>query len=218
MIVVRGRSATEMDRPALDTIIEAHERVVVDLGAGDGKWAYRLARREQRTLVIAADPVRENLREASARAAKKRDRGGAPNALFVAAGIEQMPDELAGVADEIYITLPWGSLMRGIALGEAAVVQAIARLGKPGAAVRVVLNTRIFDDPVPIEARDLPEVTPAYVRETLAPAFARAGLTLVETREMNADEVSALGTTWSKRLSHARPPRSVLIEARVEAR
>jgi hypothetical protein len=32
---------------------------------------------------------------------------------------------------------------------------------------------------------------------------------------MDADEVASLGTTWAKRLSHRKPPRSVLIEATV---
>ncbi len=87
----------------------------------------------------------------------------------------------------------------------------IASLARDGAALRIVLNTRIFDDPVPLDVRDLPDVTPDYVRETLAPAFARHGIAITETRFMDADEVAAIETTWAKRLSHRRPPRSVLI-------
>ena len=61
------------------------------------------------------------MREISSKAAKKPDRGGAPNALFVVASVEHSPDELRGVADEVFVTLPWGSLMRGIILGEPQV-------------------------------------------------------------------------------------------------
>jgi 16S rRNA (adenine(1408)-N(1))-methyltransferase len=78
------------------------------------------------------------------------------------------------------------------------------------------LNTRIFDDPVPVEARDLPEVTPDYARDTLGPAFQRAGMPMTRADWMDADEVATLGTTWAKRLSHRHPPRSVIIEATVE--
>ena len=76
---------------------------------------------------------------------------------------------------------------------------------------------RIFDEPVPNEARDLPEPTPAYASETLAPLYERAGLRIDVTREFGADEVLALGTTWAKRLSHRRPPPSLYIEAHVIA-
>jgi hypothetical protein len=78
-----------------------------------------------------------------------------------------------------------------------------------------VLNTRIFDDPVPVEARGLPDLTPDHALDTLAPAYAAHGITIARARWMDADEVASLGTTWAKRLSHRSPPRSVLIEATV---
>ena len=106
--------------------------------------------------------------------------------------------------------------MRGIILAEAAVLDGIASLARDGAALHIVLNTRIFDDPVPIDVRDLPEVTPAYVRETLAPRYARHGIEIVDARFMDADEVAAISTTWAKRLSHRAPPRSVYIEGVVK--
>jgi 16S rRNA (adenine(1408)-N(1))-methyltransferase len=93
------------------------------------------------------------------------------------------------------------------------VLGALASFCKPGARLHIVLNTRIFDDPVPLEVRDLPEVTPEYARETLAPAFGRAGLRIEVAEWMDADKVAAIGTTWAKRLSHRKPPRSVLLEA-----
>jgi 16S rRNA (adenine(1408)-N(1))-methyltransferase len=105
--------------------------------------------------------------------------------------------------------------MRGIILGDAQVLAAIASFGAPGARVRIVLNTRIFDDPVPIEVRDLPEVTPDYVRETITSAFEAAGMRIERADWMDADEVATLGTSWAKRLSHRRPPRSVVIDATV---
>jgi hypothetical protein len=81
--------------------------------------------------------------------------------------------------------------------------------------VRIVLNTRIFEDPVPVEAHDLPEVTPDYVRDPLASAFERAGMRIERADWMDAGEVATLGTTWAKRLSHRRPPPSVVVEATV---
>jgi hypothetical protein len=70
---------------------------------------------------------------------------------------------------------------------------------------------------VPLEARDLPDLSPEYAADVLAPAFADAGLRLAGSRWMEPAEVAALGTTWAKRLSHRSPPRSLLIEASVPA-
>lgn len=215
IIEVTGKTTHATDRAAIDARIAAcgATRVIVDLGAGDGLWAYQHARENTGAFVVAIDPVRENLAEASAKAAKKPPRGGAPNAMFVVAAVESPPDGLAAIADEVRVTLPWGSLMRGIILGDERVLRGIASLLQPGGTARIVLNTRIFDDPVPLDARDLPEVTPDYVRTSLTAPFAAAGIEIAATRFLDADEVAALGTTWAKRLSHRRPPRSVLIEA-----
>jgi 16S rRNA (adenine(1408)-N(1))-methyltransferase len=214
MIIVRGRTTGDIDRHALDALV-ASRPVTIDLGAGDGAFAYRSARAHPDRFVVAIDPVRENLREYSAKAGKKPDRGGAPNLLYVAASVEMLPDDLRSIAGEIIITLPWGSLMRGLILADPTVLDGVASLARPGAALRIVLNTRIFDDPIPIEARGLPDLTPDYARDKLGPAYAAHGITIIAARWMDADEVAALGTTWAKRLSHRAPPRSVLIEATV---
>ena len=212
MIAVEARRTHEVSRADVDKLA-AGRPVTVDLGAGDGKFAYNHARQHPDRFVVAVEPVRENVREASARAARKPERGGAPNVLYIAASIELLPEELSGIADEVLVTLPWGSLMRGLILAEPDVLDGIARLTRGGATVRIVLNTRIFEEPLPLEARDLPEVTPDYVERSLTPAYAEHGLRITATRFMDADEVAAIGTTWAKRLSHRSPPRSVLIEA-----
>jgi 16S rRNA (adenine(1408)-N(1))-methyltransferase len=212
MIVVRGKHIEPMDAAAFATLMAPFEAVTIDLGAGDGRFAYRYAAERPDRFVIGIDPVAENLRELSTKAARKPARGGLPNVLYVVASVEQLPPELRVTASEIFVTLPWGSLMRGIILAVAAVLDGIASLARDGAALRIVLNTRIFDDPVPVEVRDLPEVTPDYVRETLAPPYARHGIEIRSARFMDADEVAAISTTWAKRLSHRAPPRSVLVE------
>lgn len=105
--------------------------------------------------------------------------------------------------------------MRGIILADAGTLAAIASLGRDGARVRIVLNTRIFDDPVPVDARGLPELSPKYARETLGRACAAAGMRIDEARWLAPEEAAGLGTTWAKRLSHRAPPRSLLIKATI---
>ena len=214
--IVRGKQLDTLDALQIaSTLVPYTGRVTVDLGAGDGAFAYRYAASHPKRFVIAIDPVRENMREFSAKAARKPERGGRANVLYAVASVEHLPPELRGVADEIFVTLPWGSLMRGIILADGTVLAGIASLARAGATLRIVLNTRIFDDPVPLDVRDLPDLTPDYVRTALTTAYARHGLDIVETRWMDADEVAAIATTWAKRLSHRSPPRSVLIDVRI---
>jgi 16S rRNA (adenine(1408)-N(1))-methyltransferase len=213
MNITRGRTAATISRDELLALNAPYAAIIIDTGAGDGAWAYRYAASHPDRFVIALDPVRENMREWSAKAARKHEKGGLTNVIFAVASIEQPPEELRAIADEIFVTLPWGSLMRGLILGDDTVLAAIASFARHGARLRIVLNTRIFDDPIPLDAQDLPEVTPDYVRDTLTEPYARHGIRIENARWMDADEVAAIGTTWAKRLSHRSPPRSVLIEA-----
>lgn len=217
MNIVQGKKLIEVDADALAELRGPFDGVTVDLGAGDGRFAYRYAADHAERFVIGVDPVAENMREMSTKASAKPAKGGLPNLVFAVASVEQLPDELRGLADEVHVLLPWGSLMRGLILADDAVLAGVAALaGRDGARLTIVLNTRIFDDPMPIEARDLPPVTPELVREMLAPVYARHGIVVTESRELRPSEVAELGTTWAKRLSHRRPPPSVLIEGRIE--
>lgn len=215
IVVVHGKTTSELACSELRARIVPYRRTVIDLGTGDGRFAYHYARQHSDAFVIGIDPVREAMREFSARALRKPERGGTPNLLYVVASIEHIPDGLRALADEMYITLPWGSLMRGLILGEDLVLAGVASLARADATLRIILNTRIFDDPVPADVLDLPNVTPEYGGEVLAPAYTRHRIEITETRWMDAMEVASLPTTWAKRLSHRAPPRSVYIEATV---
>ena len=214
-MIVEGKKTREIDGGDLRELLSPFAGVAVDLGTGDGRFAYRYAAAHPDRFAIGIDPVAEAMAEMSARALRKTERGGLPNVLYAVASIERMPSELDRIANQIFVNLPWGSLMRGIILGDDAVLDAVARVARSAATIRIVLNTRIFDDPVPLEARDLPDVTPEYVRDTLAPAFERHRIAIDDARYLAAEEVAALETTWAKRLSQRRPAPSLLIEAHV---
>jgi hypothetical protein len=52
------------------------------------------------------------MRELSARALHKR----LSNLINVRAAVEDLPPALAGVADQVSVVLPWGSLLAAVAL------------------------------------------------------------------------------------------------------
>jgi 16S rRNA (adenine(1408)-N(1))-methyltransferase len=207
MIAVRGKRTYELSRSELVDLISPYEDVLVDVGTGDGRFVLAHARANPRTFAIGLDPVASAMESSSLSAARKRERGGTPNALFVVATAEDSPPELAGVADAVSVLLPWGRLLRGVLLGEPDVLGSLARIARPGARVRIVLNNEIFEDPVPLDAAELPEATVEYAQAELEPRYAQAGIRLDSARFLDEDEVKRLRTTWSRRLAHGRSPR-----------
>lgn len=213
MIVARGKETVEMSEGELDELAAGYRGVALDLGTGDGRFAYTWAAEHPDTLVIGMDPVREALREFSHRARRKPARGGLTNLLYIVGSIEQPPAELDSRSHQIFINLPWGSLMRGIIEADDVVLGNLSRLAAGDAQLRIILNTRVFDDPVPLDVQGLPEVTVDYAKTTLSPAFSRHGFTVTESRFLAPEELIELGTSWARRLSHRSPPPSFLIEA-----
>ena len=214
MIVVQGKDTVELGVDDIEQLASRHADVAIDLGTGDGRFAYNYAAEHPDTLVVGLDPVREAMREFSARGRRKPGRGGLQNLLYAVASIEQPPPELEGRANEIFVNLPWGSLMRGIVEANDSILGNLAYLAAPGANLRIILNTRVFDDPVPLDVQGLPEVTVDYAETALGPALLRHGFTMTVARFLAPEELVTLGTTWAKRLSHRLPPPSFLIEAR----
>lgn len=132
--------------------------------------------------------------ESSRRAARRPGKGGLPNVVFVVASAERPPDELIGIADELQIVLPWGSLLRGaLALDEAA-ARGIASLLRPGAAAVAWLS---------VTGRDALEIPPLVEERCpeIAARWSALGLSVAGFRRATAGEAAATGSTWAKRLS-----------------
>jgi 16S rRNA (adenine(1408)-N(1))-methyltransferase len=202
---VSGKHRAEVLAPEAFTAMRSgYTKTSVDVGTGDGRFAYHLASADPDRLVIGMDALAEPMGERATTAARKPVKGGRPNLLFVHAAIEAVPAELAGVADEVYVQLPWGALLEGIVLARADVLGGIARLCRAGARVVVTLNGEIWLDSTPARYEQLPLPTPEYVAERIAPGFAGVGIELAGARYSTAAEAKQLSTTWARRLGHGR--------------
>ena len=215
MIVVTGKQTVEISAREMEELAARYEELVIDLGTGDGRFALSYAREYPRRLVIGVDPVAEAMSELASRARRKRDRQD--NLLYVVASAERPPEELRGHTDRLFVILPWGSLMRGLILGTPEILSGIATLCKPGSPITALLNTRIYADPVPLEALGLPELSPEYVASELQPRYAAHGLELASVDDLAPEALLELPSTWGKRLSHRDPPPTLRLELRRRA-
>jgi 16S rRNA (adenine(1408)-N(1))-methyltransferase len=186
--------------------------VVVDVGTGDARTAYRLARANPDWLVVGLDPAWQRMVPTAVRAARKPAKGGVDNLVLVCASIEDAPPELHGIADEVLVLLPWGRLLRGVVLGEPDVCGGLRAVARPGATLEVAVGTSIWRDPVPLEVRDLPELTDAYVKDVLAGRLAAAGWRLDAAERLPAAE---LRSSWARRLGSS--PAEVFVCLRAQA-
>ena len=145
-------------------------------------------------LVVGVDASAAAMAEASRRAARRPERGGLPNALFVVAAAETLPAELDGLADLVTVHFPWGSLLRGLLTADPAVLDGLARVLRPGATLSMLVSSTARDRAAgvgPIDQRSLAGLTGAYHRH---------GLAVTRVRPATPDDVAASRSTWGKRL------------------
>jgi 16S rRNA (adenine(1408)-N(1))-methyltransferase len=185
------------------------EGVILDIGTGDGLFAYQSARLNPRKLYIGIDANTRPLEKISEKIYRKPNKGGLANVLFLQAAIEDLPEELNGVADEIHIHFPWGSLLRAVASGESALLHHLRRLCVPDALLEVIIGADEERDAAELERLNVHSLSVSTVDSLLAPAYAEAGFEIAERGECLPTDWPDLQTSWAQRLSN-NPNRSLL--------
>ena len=88
---------------------------------------------------------------------------------------EDLPAELDGLADEIHVHFPWGSLLRAVAEGSEKVLGNMRRIARQGGWLEVVIGVDEERDATELQRLRLPSLSEDYVRSTLAARYAAAG-------------------------------------------
>jgi len=200
--IIQGRKINDLGRSGLLELISDYGEVTVDLGTGDGAFVYRLARSRRLAFCIGIDASRDRMREYSTKVSRKPQRGGAPNALYILASAEDLPEELDGIADHIYINFPWGSLLRAMVEPDERLLATLARMSRPPARLETLLNYSVFGDADLAARLGLPGLSIDYIEQVLTPVYARAGI-LIDERRLLADGELPFRTTWGGRLVRA---------------
>src|SRR3972149_3526249 len=131
MRILNGTKVIDAEPGWREALLHGGRRVVIDLGAGDGRFAYESARNDAASVYVAVDPDAAALAAYAFRACRKPARGGVANAHFVVA-VAALPAPLHALADLVCVNFPWGGLLRGLLQPETAVLRALASLAKPG--------------------------------------------------------------------------------------
>jgi 16S rRNA (adenine(1408)-N(1))-methyltransferase len=174
--------------------------VVVDVGTGDGRFVLHEARRDPAALAVGVDAHGASMAESSRRALR---RNAIPNALFVVAAAEALPEELAGRAQVVTVHFPWGSLLRGLVTGSPDVAATLASMAAPTARVDLLLSARGTDRLPWLDAVD------ERAASAVAARFAPVGFEPAAVRPATAEDVAASHSTWAKRLGAGANGRAV---------
>ena len=149
---------------------------------------------EPRTFAIGIDANAAAMAEASRRANRGRDRTRLTNACFLVEAAEALPGPLAGVASLVTVTLPWGSLLRGVLGMDSPVLGGLAALVAPTGRVEALVSVIPTD-----HVSGLPFLDGA-AEAGIADAWSAAGFEVVAMRPATRDDLLATASSWARRL------------------
>lgn len=173
---------------------------MIDLGTGDGTFVYQSARANPKKFYLGIDANPRPLEKVSEKIHRKPAKGGLPNVLFLQHAVEDLPPELDGVADEVHVHFPWGSLLRGVAIGDELVLGNLRRICAPGALLEVMVGSDPERDRAELERLGVPPVTVEHVDRTLTAKYSSAGFVITERGSIPPSDWPRLHTAWAKRL------------------
>lgn len=193
---IQGKTSRMIETTELRFRLAAYQRVLVDLGTGDGRFVLHQARLCPTVFAIGVDACREHLQETSRRPPA--------NVLFLAANVLALPDALAGVATQVTINFPWGSLLEWLLEGNTTLLDGLKAITRPGAPLEVRLNGGALAEA---------GWTLEPGSERVGAVLRRAGWRVGKATPLDAAALRACPTSWAKRLAFGRDPRAVALTA-----
>lgn len=192
METIRGKASLDLDLTELKERLTDYNRIILDLGTGDGKFAFCHADKFPNHFVIGVDSCRENLHEYS--------RAKLPNLLYIIASAQNLPRELNGLVSHIAINFPWGSLLESLLNGDSRLLCGLESISRSSASVDIRLNGGALT-----EAGWTLEAGAEQIYNNLIQTGWQVNAPIL----MNAHALRAFPSTWAKRLAFGRDPRAI---------
>jgi 16S rRNA (adenine(1408)-N(1))-methyltransferase len=194
METIRGKTSLDLDLTELNARLANYNRISLDLGTGDGRFAHSLAERNPHHFIMGLDSCRENLREYS--------RVRLPNLLFIIANAKSMPRELHGRISHLTVNFPWGSLLDGLLNADSSLMRGLESAAGSFALFDIHLNGGALAE----RGCHLDDGA-----ERIYKNLACRGWQVHEPVSMGMNELHTFPTTWARRLVHGRDPRAIRI-------
>ncbi len=192
METIRGRTSYDLNFNGLAERLVDYNHILLDLGTGDGRYVCCKAEQHKETFFIGVDACRENLRASS--------RSKLPNAMFIIASAQALPQELNGLARHVTINFPWGSLLESLLTSEDSLMSRLLAVTCPFARLDIRLNAEAL-------------ATAGWTLESGADQIERSlnadGWRTKSRSWMEARLLHSFPSTWAKRLAFGRDPRAI---------
>ena len=119
-----------------------------------------------------------------------------------------------GVADELHIQFPWGSLLKGVAKGDETVLRNLRRICANRASLEVIIGLDPNRDRSEVKRLELPDLSASYFESELVPKYRSFGFELVDYGTLSSPTWPQIESSWAKRLRQSETRILIYLRAR----
>lgn len=195
MIVITGDKKNEIDKKSFKDECKKHNKVILDIGTGDGKFVYKNAIKNKNNLYIGLDPAEKQIQIYS----KKANRRRLKNALYILGSLENLPEELYSTVDKIFVNLPWGTLLEKIVKSNEIYTKELSKILKRDGEIEIIFGYVPELEPSETERLGLPKIEN---ESDVLKAFStfKKIFEVVEMKRLVKEDLDKIETTWAKKL------------------
>lgn len=195
MIVITGDKKNEIDKKSFKDGCKKHNKVILDIGTGDGKFVYRNAIKNKNNLYIGLDPAEKQIQIYS----KKANRRRLKNALYILGSLENLPEELYSTVDKIFVNLPWGTLLEKIVKSNEIYTKELSKILKRDGEIEIIFGYVPELEPSETERLGLPKIENESDVLKVFSTFKKI-FEVVEMKRLVKEDLDKIETTWAKKL------------------
>lgn len=167
MRVLRSSKEVNISNEDFLTRIDGYNKFIVDLGTGQGSFVYYNALENRDYFYIGLDSCGDSMKKYSVKQYKNK----VSNLMYVVMNVQKIDDILKNRFSEIYINLPWGTLLEGIFKEELGIINSISSLSLKGCRINMCFSYNDKFEKCEIEKRGLPNLNNEYFEEIFKPMY-----------------------------------------------
>lgn len=198
MRILKSSKEIEINKEEFLNKIENYENLVIDLGTGQGAFVYFNAVENKETFYIGLDSCRDSMKKYGVKQYKNK----VQNLIYVVMNAQKIDDILIGKFHEVYINLPWGSLLEGLFKEEFRIIENISKLLREDGIVHICFS---YDDKFEkheIEKRELPYLDEPYFENEFKPLYNKYNIEINSIDLVSKDGLS-FESKWMKVLGES---------------
>ncbi|BAK81735.1 16S rRNA (adenine(1408)-N(1))-methyltransferase NpmA [Candidatus Arthromitus sp. SFB-rat-Yit] len=158
MKILRSSKEIELSREEFLNKIKSYDDLVIDLGTGQGAFVYFSALENKNKFYVGLDSCGDSMKKYAIKQYKNK----LENLVYIIMNAQNIDNLLYNMFSEVYINLPWGSLLEGIFKEELGIIYNISKLLVDSGKMKICFSYNDKFEKMEIEKRNLPDLNESY--------------------------------------------------------